>query len=831
MLKLQMEKVPGLRGLLLILIAICWIVGNLLNAWLQLPQMVLLVLSGITLIVSCISWKERASRYTGLAILALLMGAWRYASVSPFDGAHTIKNFIGTSKLEVQGSVIDEPRLGTNSSLLNVSTSSISVDNGQSWQDGQGEIEVQISGATFDDAYGPHYGDIVTLTGRLSAPSPHSTPEVLASMAFPGLSINNSDGNPLLSALYHGRTVLAGIFLRALPQPLAALFSALFLSLRTPSLKPLLLSFNVTGTAHLIAPSGFKVTLLGGLLSEKTRWLPPRQESQDQKLLPAQKRRGNWRRWLHTLLIILGIALYTVLSGAGPAAIRAGIMGILLVCAPRLGRFYNVYTALALTGLLMCLVDPFVLWDTGFQLSFIGTLGIVLLTPFFQRWLGVFKHIPMGQHIGEIVAVTLAAQVATLPIFILSFNQISFIAPLANILSVPLLGVLLSLGVLICLVGCVSLPLATICGWVAWPLLKYLTVIIPWCAQLPGAYIQVDTAPTFVAWLYYALLGWITLLLFMRGYTDSSEQHRQQQQKSLLSGSRKRTLQSGLAFLIILITVFLAQAFQSDDRLKITLLISGDPAQGEALLLHTPGGLTALIDQGANSTTLAKTLDAHLPFWQRSLDLIVLTDASSSNLDGMQDIVTRYQVNQVVDAGMLHPTLAYARWRRTLSERNLHYTQVRQGATIVLDRQVQFQVLSPSSRLHKGSSEVDDNALILRLQAPGLRMLLLNTASLSNYALQTLLANTNPAYLQADFVLITGSMGKAFPAAFADVLAIAHPSFLVERTMPARKGLKLTQMTTLPHIAGPWQILQTQQIDMLEITSDAHGWNLNLQRT
>src|SRR5438067_2096740 len=100
------------------------------------------------------------------------------------------------------------------------------------------------------------------------------------------------------------------------------------LSLRTPALKPLIPFFNETGTAHLIAPSGFKVTVLAGMVITSTRWLYEKRGTEKMHMLPAQKR-GNLRRWLATALTITSIAAYTILNGAGPAALRAGMMGIL----------------------------------------------------------------------------------------------------------------------------------------------------------------------------------------------------------------------------------------------------------------------------------------------------------------------------------------------------------------------------------------------------------------------------------------------------------------------------------------------------------------------
>src|SRR6185312_13276327 len=255
----------------------------------------------------------------------------------------------------------------------------------------------------------------------------------------------------------------------------------------------------------------------------------------------------------------------------------------------------------------------------------------------------------------------------------------------------------------------------------------------------------------------------------------------------ILPRRAKFLIQATLALLMLGSTALLAQTAQSDRYLTITLLSNHDPTQGQALFLRTPDGQTALIDEGASSTTLAQTLDTHLPFWQRSLGLVILSDTSPTNLAGLQDVLARYQVQHVVDAGMLHPSLAYANWRNTLATRNLPYTQVRQGALIALSQQISFQVLWPPASLHKSSDETHDNALVLRLLAPGLSLLLLNSASLSTYALQNLLLSPATASLQAQIVQCTGEAGKAFPAALATTLALTHPALLLLTTIPARQ--------------------------------------------
>lgn len=132
-------------------------------------------------------------------------------------------------------------------------------------------------------------------------------------------------------------------------------------------------------------------------------------------------------------------------------------------------------------------------------MSLLGTLGIVMLTPLFQRLFRPVERLPLGHHIAEIISVTLAAQVATLPIFGITFNQVSFIAPVANILTVPLLALLIVLGLLICVPGALWIQAGTCFGWVAWPLLWYVIHVISWCASPPGAYLSVSNLDTRLA--------------------------------------------------------------------------------------------------------------------------------------------------------------------------------------------------------------------------------------------------------------------------------------------------------------------------------------------
>ena len=831
----QRKNHLDLRGFALVLVALAWLVGILLDAWALVPPVALLAGSALCLLTTILGWRNTRIRLISLAACLLLLGAWRYALASPVGDSTAISTFINTKKLDLTGSVTDDPKLEAHSRLYVVSVSTISQDNGANWRNVHGLIEVQEPGSALDDPYAAHYGDSVELQGNLQKPFPTSSPNIFASMSFPGLTINQSGGNPVIAALYRLRIYLATIITRLLPQPMAALLIAIVLSLRTPALLPLIPMFNATGTAHMIAPSGFKVTILAGLVRDKTERLFKARRKQFQPLLPAEKQRGNRRQHVITGLVIASIIGYTFLSGGSPAAIRAGIMGILLALAPRFGRAYNVYNALAFAALIMSAIDPFVLWDAGFQLSFLGTLGIVLFTPLYIRPFHRFEATRAIYFLIETAIVTLAAETGTVPIFAITFHVVSFISPFTNVLTVPLLAALIMLGLLICIAGAIWLPLGMVLGWVVWPLLWYIIHAVQLCTQSWASQTVPTTLSALIAWGYYALLAPIITPILLRWSPSHQQSGLLKTSRPLLSKRAWRAAQFGVALVIVIGTGTTAFAAHNNasGQLAITFLNvgpAGQPSQGEAILIQTPDGKTALIDGGLDATSLGTELDARLPFWQHTLDMVLLTSPRQDDLPGLVDIVSRYQVGEAVDAGMLHPTSAYALYRRTISERNISYIQVHQGATITLGAQLALQVFWPQSPLHKSSQEDQDNGLIVRLVAPGLRMLLLGAAALSKYALEGMLATISPGYLTSDIVQMMGESGKSFPTILPTVLQAIHPSHLI--ISPAalspkqRKAGASSILTSLQSISGTWQIAQTAQTGTMQITSNGQSWTI-----
>ncbi len=227
----RIEVQPDLRGYILIVVAVAWMSGILLASWLPLPQPALLIGAAVALVCVILFWRESKWMLVSLVILWLLFGAWRYAVASPVGDAQAISAFTNIGKVEIRGTIADDPKILDRSRLLLVAVNAISVNNGSFWQEAHGQIEVQMLGAPLDNRYGPNYGDSVEMLGKVQPPFSQHSPEVLASMTFPRLTVIGSVGNPIIATLFQLRLSLASIITQSLPQPMAALLIAILLSL------------------------------------------------------------------------------------------------------------------------------------------------------------------------------------------------------------------------------------------------------------------------------------------------------------------------------------------------------------------------------------------------------------------------------------------------------------------------------------------------------------------------------------------------------------------------------------------------------------------------
>ncbi len=492
----RMMREPIFGGYGLIAAVVAWLVGIVLRSQTSLGSLDRRVWLMMGVVAACVwigAWlagrrllgpragvSVRALLIVGLLICWSAFGAARAAFADVASDKRAISHLLpqyANVALRVRGTVVAEPDLRDGVQLLTVEVAATSFDGGRSWQPGAGRVEAAVH--SLDDWSAPAYGDSITLAGKLAPlDSGYVPPGVLARLKSARV-VEHAAGNPLFAWLFAVRLSLAEALQHSVPEPEAALIIGILLGMKTPTLRSRLPLFTATGTIHLVVPAGLKVVTLAELAKQWVRRFGP---------------------WARTGAALCAVTFYAALGGGGPAAIRAALMGGLLALAPALRRGYNLFTALALAAFVLSAVEPLVIFDAGFQLTMLATLGLPLLTPPIQRRLaGVLGRMPGAGAIAELLAVTIAAQVATLPVLALTFHQVSLVAPLANLLTVPLLvlgGLVALLGVVGGVAGMAALGVA----WVMWPLLWFVDGAIAVCASLPVAALAVPDLSPFVAW-------------------------------------------------------------------------------------------------------------------------------------------------------------------------------------------------------------------------------------------------------------------------------------------------------------------------------------------
>ncbi len=250
------------------------------------------------------------------------------------------------------------------------------------------------------------------------------------------------------------------------PAPESALLSGILLGFDNNIPPDIQAAFRKTGTTHIIAISGFNISILVALFSAFFFRL-------------FGTRKG-------ILATTIALLVYVLLTGASPSVVRAAIMGSLGLFASLLGRRQNGINSLAFVCTIMCIINPFLPWDISFQLSFLSTLGLILFAEPMVEWA---RHIlarllpshSMGnvaEKIGEYVLFTLAALIMTFPVMAYHFHAFSWLSFFTNPLILPVQPAVMILGGLSLLLGMIWLPLGQIVAYLAWPFTAYTIKLV-----------------------------------------------------------------------------------------------------------------------------------------------------------------------------------------------------------------------------------------------------------------------------------------------------------------------------------------------------------------
>ena len=696
----------------LIYLSAAWVTGIYLGSKIALPWGIIFIGLLPLCLIPFLSQYKKHLLIAGFCLFALLGGCIHFQSSLPVINEQHIQFYNDKGTAKIEGMVCTEPETRNTTSILQLTACEIQIDDTKREISGKALIRVPRY-----QEY--HYGDILKVTGNLETPPQFDDFDYRGYLARQGIysiinypaieTLDTGKGFKPLAWIYSLRNRLSQSLSLALPEPQASLAQGILLGLRSNIPYSLQETFSRTGTAHLLAISGLHLSIIIGILLSAAIWLFGRRHS------------------IYIWIAFLAIWLYALVTGMHPPVVRGAVMGSMFLLAAYLGRQRSASTALAFAAAVMVGIEPQALWDASFQMSFLAMAGLILLSPYFQAWARKGIAVTIGKEgtaaslcnfVADCFAVTLAAILATWPVIAYYFDVVSFVGLPATFFALLALPGIIITSALVAGIGLLAPFLAQVLGWIAWLFLSYLTLVVQVFDALPFASAELGSAHLWQIWLYYALLAAvITAINYRNQLVDFLSQA-----ASKISYSVSKTAEQAAKLpkkwvmsplLIATILVWAAFLNMPDDKLHVSILNVG---QGDAILIQTPNRQNILIDGGPSPQAIGLELGKKLPFWDRTIDLVILTQPQADHVAGLIEVLQRHKVQQIIEPGIAYSSATYQQWLKLVSDNEIKHEIAHAGQEMELGDGIKLEVLHPPSPLLQDTSDdIDNNGMVLRL--------------------------------------------------------------------------------------------------------------------
>lgn len=702
----------------LIYLSCAWVAGIFLGLKFD-PPLALIFIGLLPLPILLLKQYRKPVILTSLCLFAFFGGAIYSQSSLPADNEHYLQFYNDKGTVTIKGMVSQDPDIRDKNTQLRLSVSEIKLDEG--WH------EVQGNALLFVPRYPTYsYGDVLLVSGEPETPPKFDDFDYESYLAYEGIYstmlypeievLESGQGFKLMEWLYFFRNDLSQTLAQVLPEPQASLAQGIILGIRGNIPTQLNKDFSETGTAHILAISGLNLSIVAGLMLSIGTWLFGR------------------RRYLYIWLALATIWLYALLTGMYPSVVRGAIMASVFLIAELLGRQRSAITALTFAATIMVSLEPQILFSVSFQLSFLAMAGLIFIFPPLQdlgrrvvnTTLGKYQIVvPTANFVSDSFSVTLAAIIAVWPVVAYYFGIVSLVGPLATLLALPALPGIIIAGVLTGGLGLIALPAAQITSWLAWLFLSYLLLIVNGFAALPLSSVEFGYSNAILIWVYYPVLALVFWLASNRQRVSSLKAKTAALVKpgvDKMSSSFSLVPKKWLILPLVVIAILASAAIavRPDDRLHVSFL---DVGQGDAILIQK-GNQQVLIDGGPSPQAITLELGEGMPFWDRTIELVVLTHPHSDHITGLVEVLKDYQVEQV-----LHPNLdsdldIYDEFLRLIDEKDIKATIAQVGQQIEFDGVV-IKVLNPQNQLLLGTeSDIDNNSVVLHISMGEISFLL-----------------------------------------------------------------------------------------------------------
>lgn len=786
----------------LVYLTSAWLAGIALADALSIPWQ-LLALLGLASLVGLIGWRGgRRSQLLCLCLLILALGGARLLLARPRFDARSLATYNDLGPVTLEGIVAAEPDVRERFVNLRLRAERLTLPDGR-------QIEVEGLALVRAPRYPTFaYGDRLLVTGPLETPptgEDFSYRNVLARQGIHSLvqrcrvrQIGAGEGNPLYAALLALKARAQAVVAAILHEPAASLLTGILLGIESTIPAELMEAFSATGTTHIIVISGSNLSMIAAIIAAVSQRL-------------VGKDRATW-------LAIAGVVVYTIFVGGSAAVVRAAIMSILYLLGRHMGRATFAPASLSASALLMTTINPYALWDIGFQLSFAATAGLVLYAvPLQQGATRLLARITSRRRaeqtvgwLSEALLITLAAQITTLPLILVYFKRLSLVTILTNLLILPCAGLLMSTGLVATIAGLLWPPAGKALGWLAWLPLTYTIETVRLTARVPYAWVDLGRMEPWMGWAMYAALAVATWLGYQSAERRRAIGARVRAALVVLTAHVSDRLMLGTSAVVLILAAAAWRALP-DGRLHVAFF---DVGQGDAVFVRTPSGRQVLIDGGPSSSVLLWQLGQRMPFWDHTLDLVILSHADEERLPGLLPVLERYQVERVIAPGGPCYGALCERWQALSATSSANVLEGQAGLRLWLDEGLLLTVLHPPP----GGSD----ALLVRLDHGGVCFLLAGDLDTAGEAALV----RDSAWLDCT-VLRAANHGDARSTS-APFLEAVTPEVVVI-SVSAGNYFRQPHWETLQRL-GDVPVYRTDEDGAVEIVSDGQGYRVETER-
>ncbi len=379
-------------------------------------------------------------------------------------------------------------------------------------------------------------------------------------------------------------------------------------------------------------------------------------------------------------LINLILIFFMFIVGFTASVVRASIMGILLISSKIVYRKPDVLTSMAISLIITLSYNPFSIQDIGLELSYLGTLGIVILNRPIKNYI-INKLPKIPKQIIEIVSVTVSAQILIIPILILKFNTVSLTFILSNIIAIPITGIIILYGYINILVGIFAIKVANKMSIILNILLKIIISISNIISKLPFSKILIPTPNIIYILLYYLII---------------------------LNFQKEKYLKILLITLILILSINVVYNI-FPQQLEIHIV---DVGQGDCQLIITPNGKAMIIDGGEKENVLLEyLLDKQI----MKIDYMMISHFDSDHCYNLIEVLENLKINNLIVSRQIEETELFNRIIKICQQNGTNVIIVEAGKEINIDKEIKLKILWPTRDINEINS-INNNSIVARME-------------------------------------------------------------------------------------------------------------------